>query len=107
MRDEDWWQMVEKITCEDVKQFFNTVPGKGCCPICKNELVSFKAIERLNRDIREIPDKPAISWKTVHDAAPPFERIQIPTLTSVCDVCGFMANFSFHSLLEWKARSDH
>ncbi|MGP5325953.1 hypothetical protein [Vreelandella sedimenti] len=105
MYSDEWRQMVEEVTCKDVVDFFSTLPSKGNCPICQDELVAFKAINRRHRSFKEIPDKPAIAWKTVHEGEPPFERIAIPILTSRCDTCGYMADFSFHALLEWKVRN--
>lgn len=104
MFTDEWWQMVEKVSSKDVEAFFSSLPGKGCCPICRSELVAFTALKRRHGSFKEDPDKPAIAWKIVHDAEPPFERIEIPILTSRCDTCGYMADFSFHALLEWKAR---
>lgn len=105
MYNDEWWQMVEEVTCADVQSFFDTLPNKGCCPICKSELIAFKGIKRKHGHIIEVTEKPAIASKMIHESEPPFERIELPTLTSACDTCGFLADFSLHALLEWKARN--
>lgn len=101
----DFMAMMKGLTNDDVKAFFETVPDQGACPICRSPLVAFTAMTlRSDGYITQHKREPAILMRPVHTPKPRRSTLRLPAITTCCDVCGFIAEFSVAPILEWKAK---